>query len=513
MLFKIFAPPEKIIVFGTGSAAINFVKRNKKTHRVVGYMDNNSAKHGGKLNGVSIFSPDDINKFPSINVVIASDFYDEIYVQLKENKQFLQTNIIFYRSLETSMPFIEKTSLLLKNKASDLICKIPTIFIPTIRRVLKLASLNLVKILSLDSEHIQEVLILRPEQRNISVGPNFIDRAQKTIDVTIPPVSLYQFVNCQISILSRAFKIDDNNIIVEKIHTISDKVSKYSKGHVIHHYQDKLALVRDELKISLDKGILINGYYDKNYYHWVIDIIPQLQYISELPDEYKDFPILISDMAKRIKSVQELVSLFNINREIIYLPSTNDYMVKNLLIISSPNRNCPRLIGSARSVADSTYCRPETINYIRDLVLKQCEKSNTLPSKKIFLSPSMKHRKYNQEDVFELLKKFGFVKINPEKMTLLEQAIVFNRAEIIVGPTGATWTNLIFAQRDANALCWMAEEWGDFSAFSNLADIVGVKLDYLTYVTGVEDHIDLFSKDYSINQQEVEDWVKSLIDN
>ena len=74
MLFKIFVPPEEIIVFGTGSAAINFVKRNKKTHRVVGYMDNNSAKHGGKLNGVSIFSPDDINKFPSINVVIASDF-------------------------------------------------------------------------------------------------------------------------------------------------------------------------------------------------------------------------------------------------------------------------------------------------------------------------------------------------------------------------------------------------------------------------------------------------------
>jgi capsular polysaccharide biosynthesis protein len=501
---------EKIIVFGTGSAAIKYVKGVRKTHQVVGYLDNNTEKHGKKLNDIPIFPPDQIKQFPRLSVIVASSFFDEIYAQLKENKNFKHTNIIFYRSLKTDDPLLERTTQLITNKISDLICNTPQFLIPFLRQILKISSKSLVNIYTLENGHKYRILILRPEQKNISVGPRFLERAQNKTNVTIPPVGLYQFYNCQISILSRAFKIDHKNIIVEKIHTISDKITKYNKGHVIHHYQNKLALVRNEQTNHLQKGILINGYYDKNYYHWIIDIIPQLQYLQELPDQYKDFPILISDMAQKIKSITELLSLFSRERKIIFLPSINDYVVENLLVISSPNRCCPRIIGSAWALADYTYSRIESIHYIRDLVLKKCNDSNESFPKKVFLAPSMKHRKYNQDDVFNMLDRFGFVKVNPEKMGLIEQALIFSRAEIIVGPTGATWANIIFAQKGANALCWMAEEWGDFSAFSNLAAIVEVNLDYLTYAAGVDDHIELFSQEYVIDQQKIEKWVKEL---
>ncbi|MFT5923081.1 MAG: capsular polysaccharide biosynthesis protein [Paraglaciecola sp.] len=504
---------ERIIVFGTGSAAAKYVKHTKSTHEVVCYLDNNPEKHGKELDGVSILPPDGIKQFPGLNVVVASDFFDDIYEQLKENKNFMQTNIVFYRSVITDKTTIEKTSLSIANKIKDLICKTPQFCIPLFRKILKIGSITLVNIVSLEKANEQRILTLRPELKVTSVGPNIINRPQKKIDVTLPPVGLYQFLNCQISMLSRAFKVDDKKIIIEKVHTISDKITKYSKGHLIHHYQNKLAIVRKEPANSLYKGILINGYYDQNYYHWIIDTLSQLQYINELPEKYNDFPILISHMSEKIRSIKELISLFNIDRKILYLPSTNDYVVRDLLIISSPNRSCFRMIGSARQMADYTYCRRENINYIRDLVLRQFVGSSTLSAKKIFLSPSMKHRKYNQESVFNCLEVFGFVKINPEQMGLLEQAIIFNSAEIIVGPTGATWTNLIFAKAGTKALSWMAEEWGDFSAFSNIAEMVGVELDYLTYVAGVEDHVDLYSKEYAIDQHAIENWVKNLIDN
>lgn len=504
---------EKIIVFGTGSAAIKYVKSVRKTHQVVCYLDNDPSKHEKMLNGVLILPPDAVKKFPSLNVIVASSFFDEIYAQLKENKHFNQTNVIFYRSLHTDRSFIEKTKLLISNNVKNLICNIPQFLIPLFRTILNISHYQLVNISSLEDDHRHRVLMLRPEQKDTSVGPNFVDRTQNKINVMIPAVGLYQFYNCQISMLSRAFKTDSSNIIIETIHTISDKITKYNKGHLTHHYQDKLALVRNEKNKIIQKGILINGHYDKNYYHWIVDIIPQLQYIQELPDEYKDFPILISEMSRKIKSIKELVSLYNIEQEIIYLPSTSDYIVQNLLIISSPNRCCPRIIGSAWSLADYTYCRRENIHYVRDLVLKQCNGSIEFLPKRIFLAPSMKYRKYNQDDVFTRLEKFGFVIINPEQMGLIEQALIFNSAEVIVGPTGATWTNLIFAKHNANALCWMAEEWGDFSSFSNIADKVGVNLDYFTYVAGVVDHFDLLSQEYVISPQVIEDWVGEIIDN
>jgi len=503
---------KKIIIFGTGSAAIKYVKRIRKTHEVVCYLDNDSAKHGQTLSGVPICPPDEIKKLPNLPVVIASDFFDEIYEQLKGNKNFVHTNIIYFRSLKTDQLLSEKISLLIQNKIKDFICNIPYLLLPIFRTLLKLSSLNLVRMSSLDDQHKHRLLTFRPELQGTSVGPNFVNGRHNRCDVTIPAVGLYQFNHCQISMLSRAFKLDNENIAVEKTHTVSDELAKYSKGHLIHHYQNKLALVTDEHKNSLHTGILINGFYDKNYYHWVVDILPQLQYIQELPEKFKNFPILISDMSQKYKSIKELIDLLNIKREIIYLPSVNHYRVTNLLVISSPNRCCPRILGPALSFSDYTYSRPDSILYIRNLVLKQSNNAINEYPKRVFLTPSMKHRKYNQDDVFQKLKKFGFVKLNPEHMGLMEQALMFNQAEVIVGPTGATWTNIIFAKPGANALCWMAEEWGDFSSFSNIADIVGVNLNYLTYVAGVDDHIDLFSQEYEIDQQKIENWVIAFTD-
>ena len=402
--------------------------------------------------------------------------------------------------------------MFINDKVKDLICNIPTFLIPIFQKLLNLNSHSLLRLSSLDEQHQHKVLTLRPALKVTSVGPNILEGRHTRLGVTIPPVGLYQFLNCQISTLSRAFKVDDKNIVVEKIHTISDKVTKYKKGHLIHHFQDKLALVRNNQKNVIPKGILINGFYDSNYYHWVVEILPQLQYLQELPKTYNDFPILMSEMSQKYGSIKELISLFNIEREIIFLPSVSDYVVENLLIISSPNRCCPRIVGSAWSNADYTYCRPESILYIRDLVLNKCNDSNKEFPKRIFLTPSMKHRKYNQDDVFERLKKFGFIKVNPEQMSILEQATVFNNADIIVGPTGATWTNIIFAKHGANALCWMAEEWGDFSSFSNIADLVGVNLNYITYAAGVDDHVGLFSQEYVIDQNAVEKWLQQITD-
>ena len=57
--------------------------------------------------------------------------------------------------------------------------------------------------------------------------------------------------------------------------------------------------------------------------------------------------------------------------------------------------------------------------------------------------------------------------------------MLFLNAKIIIGPTGASWTNIIFSKKGTKALMWMNMNWGNFPVFSTFAAIMGVDLYYI----------------------------------
>ena len=71
-------------------------------------------------------------------------------------------------------------------------------------------------------------------------------------------------------------------------------------------------------------------------------------------------------------------------------------------------------------------------------------------------------------------------------------------------------SNLIFCKSGAKGLCWMAEEFGDFSAYSNIAHIVGVDLQYVAYKAGVYSTGELYYQDYHIELSMIEKGLASL---
>ena len=77
-----------------------------------------------------------------------------------------------------------------------------------------------------------------------------------------------------------------------------------------------------------------------------------------------------------------------------------------------------------------------------------------------------------------------------------------------MGPTGAAWTNLIFCKTGTKCLCWMAEEFGDFSAFSTIAEIVGADMQYISYKTGARSTDELYGRDYSVDVSKIEYWLQ-----
>ncbi|NMH59643.1 glycosyltransferase family 61 protein [Alteromonas ponticola] len=502
---------ERVVIFGTGSAARNFVPTVRSKYEIVAYMDNDTTKQGTFIGTTPVLAPSAISTLDIDLILIASDFFEEIYHNLKTNKHFKTIPIIYYRSVVSKKPLLKQWRKSCQNFSRNLICRLPQSISKLYRPFFQFFGYDIIPTENLDDCQSNKIQIFRQAKQHHIAGPNFIDRSQKFVEITIPEVAAYQFSDAQICAISRAFAIGNKSLVIEKMHTISMKFAKYNKGHVLHHFEDKQALIKTGHQRIFERGILINGYYDSNYYHWIIEILSQLEYLKELNEKFASYPLIISKMAFKYESIKELISLFNLPNEFIKISSTETVKVKDLIILNSPNRCCPRIKGAAWSPPEYIYYRDDSLNYLRNLVLNSLPRSDVPKIKRVFLAPSMKHRCYNQDEVFENLSRYGFKKVNPENMTIIEQATVFSNADIIVGPTGAAWTNILFAKKGAKALCWMAEEWGNASTFSNLAYIVGVQLIYITYRAGVSDHENLYSKSYELNIDDVNLWLRDSL--
>jgi hypothetical protein len=109
-----------------------------------------------------------------------------------------------------------------------------------------------------------------------------------------------------------------------------------------------------------------------------------------------------------------------------------------------------------------------------------------------------------------LEKEFGFVTVRCEELTLSQQADLFKNSSVIVGATGAAWTNLMFANPGLMGLCWMPSGLASFANFSNLAAVRGVRFRVLPYESNVRPN-DHFGAEYRIDPHEVGTAVSQLL--
>ena len=87
-----------------------------------------------------------------------------------------------------------------------------------------------------------------------------------------------------------------------------------------------------------------------------------------------------------------------------------------------------------------------------------------------------------------------------------EQIKIFNSAEIIIGTTGAAWSNLIFCKQNTKAIIFSPIFFNSFNAFSNLAQIFNIDLTYSYYSGNKLDHSE---SNFRINLEDIKSILKS----
>lgn len=118
----------------------------------------------------------------------------------------------------------------------------------------------------------------------------------------------------------------------------------------------------------------------------------------------------------------------------------------------------------------------------RSTILERAKALSASPLKRIVIGrDDVNTRRWlNQYESVNLLKeKYGFVYVSTSQMNLIEQAKLFNGAEIVVGVHGAGLTNILFMNNNATVIeLRYKKQIGKFSSadcYVQVSDLIGIK--------------------------------------
>jgi hypothetical protein len=203
-----------------------------------------------------------------------------------------------------------------------------------------------------------------------------------------------------------------------------------------------------------------------------------MAYINKFPD-LKYVPLLIDKAVSRHPTYLELLKKVDeYNHPIIFIDRGN---LCNVLILhyfspvtfsnvyrkKKPKGNAPE------------YVKPQTvIEFYRNALLPEAIKecANKDMPKKIFLSRGeyKSKRLVNENQVKEFLTERGFTIINPEELSIVEQAGLFYSAEFIISDEGAALVNNMYCSKNTTVVCLMPQLWHNHQ-FTTIGYLAGAK--------------------------------------
>ena len=336
--------------------------------------------------------------------------------------------------------------------------------------------------------------------------------------------------------------IVDNNIYIDSL--VFKKPYKYGlvKGGLLvrdYSFLDDISLSKKssfrDLKVinpslnkkrikktkTIDKAILIGGDGAANWYHWIIECLPKLFFTTSLPDEFDSYPLVVPDICKKNKIFNDTLKLFNNKKRDILYFGIEDIIFANKLIFIEDLLKSPISLKFGYKLTTSDYSQNDEaiLNYSSQLQkYYEGEKSKVDSNfhKKVFLARKQTSRKYNQDELIEIISKYEFTIIYLEDLEFLEQISIFSNAKYIVGPPGAAWTGLIFSRKNKlKCLSWLPEYFDNACNYSNLANLLNHDLKFMSIDKRYNDdkYFD-FHEDYCIlNPILFEKEIKKLISN
>ncbi len=279
-------------------------------------------------------------------------------------------------------------------------------------------------------------------------------------------------------------------------------LAKYKNGKYI------FATFRENGR-TVEKAISMLGWRPDNYYHFTFEIISRLAFVEQT-EKYRSWPILIDSCVLETEQLRDLLQCMNFyGHPVISVGARERVYVKELLYISY-NMWMPHNFreGAAQYPSDYLFS-PTVVGNIRQYVLDKYTDQEEHGSR-IFLSRRKceNQRLINAKEIEELFVEAGFKVIYPEELSFEEEVKVFQSANVIVGPTGAALTNVVYCRRNT-LIAIIAPERHKSYFFSNIAYLVGAEFMLLgaeLVSEGAAESMDVFR----LNEEKCSRFINSL---
>jgi hypothetical protein len=148
--------------------------------------------------------------------------------------------------------------------------------------------------------------------------------------------------------------------------------------------------------------------------------------------------------------------------------------------------NSKHRVDPHRDYAVDKYAVEVLRNSFRDLMKRNA------PSRKIYLPRlgSQVRKIINSKQVEDLMRENGFEFIYPQEFSFRDQIELFSSAKIVVGATGAAFSNMVFMQPGTKAVIFSPKQMEVFNyyIFQQQADVAQVELMHLLAGPAKEDN-------------------------
>ncbi|MBL1219258.1 glycosyltransferase family 61 protein [Chryseobacterium sp. L7] len=363
---------------------------------------------------------------------------------------------------------------------------------------------------SIPSEYCTERIRISEKQESELFLPKTFDTPQVSIKTPKNPIEIFALQNV-LCIPNSTYFLDlkKEKLFYEKWHDDDRITYVYNTNNLMQHSMT-LAKVKNHKNVYYDEeAIFLGGTFTFNYYHFLVDILSKVEFFQHIPDA-KNKLIIVDEDVQKVENLKDLLMFFLKDYKILFLNhDKNYYQFKKLWHITSNNYAVPNIMPGMTYEAGFTKLSKSSLQYLRKTAFDNLDlaKVHIQPVKRIFISRRSQYRKYNEEEIFGLAQKHGFEEVFFEDLNIHEQIYLINNAEYIIGPSGAAWTNVLFANAGAKGLSWFSSVWGNFAIFSTLAKEVGFDLFFYIYPQDDEG----FHEDYRLDPETFDKKLEQLL--
>lgn len=331
-----------------------------------------------------------------------------------------------------------------------------------------------------------------------------ITEADNYITVNFPEIYIAELSNVNL-IGATSIIFDDNNNCIYDL-PLRDHENRFNLAIGNVYYVDKNVTLTyyEKANEKIKEGIMLLSNASFNYFHFNMEILSKLCLINKI-EKYNNVPILIDERCIRIKSFKDELDMLNIhNRPIIPIKAGYCYDVENLIYVSDLLVGPIDLKKNTLLKYEDYIMSESAVNLLHDSLA-----INGNPSKKLFIS-----RKncfgtrilVNQNNVEQIFKEYGYEIVYPELIPFQEQLKLFSEAEYIAGPSGAGFTNILFANKTAKIICILPSET-KLTCYSNIAAILGQTCRYLDGKIHENPNVVLYQNSFELDEKALENFL------